>query len=379
MLRNVPVGAGRRKNKPTQARSQDNGNAGAQPRESGQDPGQSSTYPSIGSGHNEYPPGALSGLHQHDASHLHTGSHPLEGPGAVPAGTLSAMAGTTALHGAHMLRYQAQDQCPSYHRCSHEHHGAGHSLPAAPGRCASCSQYLHATSGAEDASRRVRPRLDEGPHHEHLEGQPGHAVGQGLLPGNHSQQGLLPQGKLPGSPSGASPQARAGPGAPSGLMPGPLGSAPHSLHPPTAAPEVPIHPGGGTPSQASLYPGMGGPAVPYPHDPSPSQPQPSLAATLAAYPNYRPPAAASGLGMGMGMGGLASQIPQQGMGYLGMGAAGLPGGAGMQQAAGMAQSGWMSLAAVAGQHQEAVQRAAQAQQQLAAAQQQLQRVASFQV
>ena len=319
MLRNVPVGAGRRKNKPTQARSQENGNTGLQPREGGT--GQNTAYPTPGSVHTDYPPGSLCGLHQHD--HAHGGAHSLEAHAGVPAGTLSAMAGTTALHGAHVLRYQAQDQCPSYHRCSHDPHASAHSLPAAPGRCPSCSQYLHATSGAEDSSRRVRPRLDEGSLHEHLPGQSNPTAGQGLLPGNPSQQGhlpghpLLPQGKLPGSPTGASPtqQAMAVPGGPSGLISGPL-STPHSMHPPAAA--LPIHLSGGNTPQGSLYSGMTT-AVPHPHDPSPSQSQPSLAATLAGYPNYRPPGAAVGLGMGMGMGALASQIPGQGMGYLGMG------------------------------------------------------------
>ena len=386
MLRNVPVGAGRRKNKPAQGRHNEAGNPGGQAGEAGHmvPAGQAASYPPPGSVHTDYPSGPLCGLHQHDHSHAH-GPLPHDAHGGVPAGTLSAMAGTTALLGPHGLRYQAQDQCPSYHRCSHDPHAPLHALPAAPGRCPSCSQYLHATSGGEESSRRVRPRLDEH-HHEHPHTHSETPTGEGLLPGNSHQlpglsgRTLLPHGKLPDSPTGGFPDNHGRPslGAPTTLLSGSAGTTPHPMHPQATAAGVPSHANGASP-QGALYPGIAAGGSAYPHEPSPSQSQASLAATLAAYPNYRPQGPAGGLGMGMGMGSLAAQIPGSRMGYLGMGSSGLPGGPGMQQAAGMAQGGWMSLAAVAGQHQEAVQRAAQAQQQLAAAQQQLQQVANFQV
>ncbi|KAK9845115.1 hypothetical protein WJX74_010747 [Apatococcus lobatus] len=367
MLRNVPVGAGRRKNKPIQTRSQDTANPGMQPGEN-QGPTATSTYQGPGHAHSDYPPTALCTLHASSSA-----SQPHENHGGVPAGTMSAMTGTSALHGAHLLRYQQAQDPSGYHRCFQDPQGQH----AAPGHCPSCSQYMHGANG-DDSSRRVRPRLDDSlpaplPHH----------AAQGQQPGSHpSYPQLLPHGKLPGSPPRDHIPAQQ-PGslhpAPSGLLPGTTGTPPHGMHPHAAAAAAAVAAASIPASQPPIYPGIPTAGTPYSHDPTPSQSAQSLAGTLASYPGvYRAQGAASGLGMGMGVGGLAAQVPQANMGYPGMGALGMPGGAGMQQAAGMAQGGWMSLAAVAGQHQEAVQRAAQAQQQLAAAQQQLQRVANFQ-
>lgn len=101
MLRNVPVGAGRRKNKPVQTRSQDTANPGAQQGEH-QGLTVTSSYQGPGQAHPDYPPTALCTLHASSSASL-----PHENHGGVPAGTMSAMTGTSALHGAHMLRCPA--------------------------------------------------------------------------------------------------------------------------------------------------------------------------------------------------------------------------------------------------------------------------------
>ena len=103
MLRNVPVGAGRRKNKPVQTPSQDNATPGTHPGE-GHGPTATSAYQGGGHGHPDYPPTALCTLHA--PSNV---SQPHENHGGVPAGTMSAMTGTSALHGAHMLRCAQDD------------------------------------------------------------------------------------------------------------------------------------------------------------------------------------------------------------------------------------------------------------------------------
>lgn len=239
---------------------------------------------------------------------------------------------------------------------------------------------MHGANG-DEACRRVRPRLEDA-----SPGPMSHqATGNGLLHGMHSAYGnpLLPHGKLPGSPARDHIPAQP-PGslhaAPSGLLPGSLGDPRNSMHPHAAAAAAAVAAASIPASQPPIFPGIPTAAVPYAHDPTPAQSSQSLAGgPLASYPGvYRAQGGAGGMGMEMGVRGLAAQVPTANLGYPGVGALGMPGGAGMQQAAGMAQGGWMSLAAVAGQHQEAVQRAAQAQQQLAAAQQQLQRVANFQ-
>ena len=396
MLRNVPVGAGRRKNKPIQTRSQDMGNQPGEPAQVSQGPTATSTYHTPGPVPTDYPSGMGprgSGYPpEAPGPHHYGGSTPLpahrhDGVGhGVPAGTMTAMTGSVApslppsAHGSNAHRYPPQEQGLPYHRCSQDPHSSVHSHSAGPGRCPSCSQYLHTGTAGEDSSRRVRPRIDDP-----SAAPASHPAGQGLLP---EQQHMQPQAQLPSSPSQHAPhhhhhhQAGMLPGAPSGLPLGALPTGPHPMLSPgaaaAAAAGLPAHQ---HPQQQLMYAGMGG-ATPYPHDPSPAHSQPSLAGTLVSHPSFRapgaPPGPIGGLGMGMGMGGLASQVPGGPMGYPGMGGPGVPGGAGMQQAAGMARGGWMSLAAVAGQHQEAVQRAAAAQQQLAAAQQQLQRVANFQ-
>lgn len=101
MLRNVPVGAGRRKNKPVQTRSQDTANPGPHP---GEHQGLTVTSPYQGPSqpHHDFPPTALCTLHAASSASL-----PHENHGGVPAGTMSAMTGTSALHGAHMLRCHA--------------------------------------------------------------------------------------------------------------------------------------------------------------------------------------------------------------------------------------------------------------------------------